>query len=51
MLKIFDIGGCADIALARIPLAVDNTFAPPLWQLPLQSRGDARIHSTQKKTS
>jgi cystathionine gamma-lyase len=49
MLKIFDIAAVAAIARARgIPLAVDNTFATPMLQRPLQLGATLVVHSTTK---
>jgi cystathionine gamma-lyase len=49
MLKIFDIAAVAAIARARgIPLAVDNTFATPMLQRPLQLGASIVVHSTTK---
>jgi cystathionine gamma-lyase len=49
MLKIFDIAAVAAIARARgIPLAVDNTFATPMLQRPLQLGATIVVHSTTK---
>jgi cystathionine beta-lyase len=49
MLKVFDIAAVADIARkAKITLAVDNTFATPLLQRPLDLGADVVVHSTTK---
>jgi cystathionine beta-lyase/cystathionine gamma-synthase len=49
MLKIFDIAGIAAIAKERgIPLVVDNTFATPVLQRPLELGATAVMHSTTK---
>ena len=49
MLKIFDIAGVASIArAASIPLAVDNTFATPILQRPLELGATMVVHSTTK---
>lgn len=49
MLKIFDIAAIAAIATkARIPLAVDNTFATPMLQRPLDLGATVVVHSTTK---
>ena len=49
MLKLFDIEAIAAIAKARsVPLAVDNTFASPVLQRPLELGATAVVHSTTK---
>jgi cystathionine beta-lyase len=49
MLKIFDIAALADVAKkANIPLAVDNTFATPMLQRPLDLGATVVVHSTTK---
>jgi cystathionine beta-lyase/cystathionine gamma-synthase len=49
MLKIFDIAALADVARkANIPLAVDNTFATPMLQRPLDLGASLVVHSTTK---
>jgi cystathionine gamma-lyase len=49
MLKIVDIAAIATIARTRgIPLAVDNTFATPLLQRPLDLGAVLVVHSTTK---
>ncbi len=49
MLKIFDIAALADVAKkAGIPLAVDNTFATPMLQRPLDLGATLVVHSTTK---
>ncbi len=49
MLKIFDIAAIADVAKkANIPLAVDNTFATPMLQRPLDLGATVVVHSTTK---
>lgn len=49
MLKIFDIAAIAQIAkTAGIPLAVDNTFATPMLQRPLDLGATLVVHSTTK---
>ncbi|HEX4448603.1 MAG TPA: PLP-dependent aspartate aminotransferase family protein [Polyangiaceae bacterium] len=49
MLKVLDIAALADVALARgVPLAVDNTFATPMLQRPLQLGATLVVHSTTK---
>jgi cystathionine gamma-lyase len=49
MLKIFDIAGVAEIARGiGAPLAVDNTFATPVLQRPLDLGAAIVVHSTTK---
>jgi cystathionine gamma-lyase len=49
MLKIFDIGALAEIAgKANAPLVVDNTFATPVLQRPLDLGATMVVHSTTK---
>jgi cystathionine beta-lyase len=49
MLKVFDIAAVAAVARARgIPLAVDNTFATPVLQRPLELGATIVVHSTTK---
>ena len=49
MLKILDIAAIAEVARARgIPLAVDNTFATPMLQRPLELGATFAVHSTTK---
>lgn len=49
MLKIFDIAALADVAQkAKVPLVVDNTFATPALQRPLDLGATAVVHSTTK---
>lgn len=49
MLKIFDIAAIAEIAKSKgIPLAVDNTFATPMLQRPLDLGATLVVHSTTK---
>jgi cystathionine beta-lyase/cystathionine gamma-synthase len=49
MLKLFDIAAIAELAHAHgIPLAVDNTFATPILQRPLELGATAVVHSTTK---
>ncbi|MDB5216375.1 MAG: Cystathionine gamma-lyase [Myxococcaceae bacterium] len=49
MLKIFDIAAIADIAKkAGAQLAVDNTFATPMLQRPLEHGATMVVHSTTK---
>ncbi len=49
MLKVFDIAALAEVAKkAGIPLAVDNTFATPMLQRPLDLGASVVVHSTTK---
>jgi cystathionine gamma-lyase len=49
MLKVFDIAAIAEIARGRgLPLAVDNTFATPILQRPLDLGATLVVHSTTK---
>jgi cystathionine gamma-synthase/cystathionine gamma-lyase len=49
LLKIFDIAAVAEIAeKARVPLCVDNTFATPMLQQPLDLGATLVMHSTTK---
>lgn len=49
MLKIFDIGAIADIASkGNAALVVDNTFATPMLQRPLDLGATMVVHSTTK---
>jgi len=49
LLKIFDIAGAAGVAKdAGVPLVVDNTFATPVLQRPLELGATAVVHSTTK---
>lgn len=49
MLKIFDIAAIADVAKkAGLTLAVDNTFATPMLQRPLDLGATVVLHSTTK---
>lgn len=49
MLKVFDITAIAEIARAAgIPLVVDNTFATPVLQRPLELGATVVVHSTTK---
>jgi cystathionine beta-lyase len=49
MLKVFDIAAVAAVARARgIPVAVDNTFATPVLQRPLELGATIVVHSTTK---
>lgn len=48
-LKIIDIAQCADIAHKhKLPLCVDNTFATPYLQRPLERNADIVVHSATK---
>lgn len=48
-LSVIDIKGCAEIARRyQIPLVVDNTFATPYLQKPLEFGADIVIHSATK---
>jgi cystathionine beta-lyase/cystathionine gamma-synthase len=49
MLKVFDIAKIAEVARAAgIPLLVDNTFATPMLQRPLDLGADLALHSATK---
>jgi len=49
MLKVFDIAGVAEIARTHgAPLVVDNTFATPVLQQPLDLGASIVVHSTTK---
>jgi cystathionine beta-lyase/cystathionine gamma-synthase len=49
LLKIFDVSAIAEVAhKARIPLVVDNTFATPVLQRPLDLGATASVHSATK---
>jgi len=49
MLKVFDIAALAEVAKkARLTLVVDNTFATPMLQRPLDLGATAVVHSTTK---
>ena len=49
MLKIFDISAIAEVArAAKLVLAVDNTFATPMLQRPLDLGATLAVHSTTK---
>jgi cystathionine gamma-synthase/cystathionine gamma-lyase len=49
LLKLFDIRALAQIAASRgVPLVVDNTFASPVLQRPLELGASAVVHSTTK---
>ena len=48
-LKIIDIAKCAELAhQRRIPLCVDNTFATPYLQKPINLGADIVVHSATK---
>ena len=49
MLKVFDVAGVAELAHAHgAPLVVDNTFATPVLQRPLDLGASIVVHSTTK---
>jgi cystathionine beta-lyase/cystathionine gamma-synthase len=49
MLKVFDIAAIAHVARSHgVPLAVDNTFATPVLQRPLDLGAAVVVHSTTK---
>jgi cystathionine beta-lyase/cystathionine gamma-synthase len=49
MMAIYDLQAIADICAARgLLLAVDNTFATPIFQRPLELGADIVVHSTTK---
>ncbi len=49
LLKITDIQACARLGrVAGIPVLVDNTFATPFFQRPLELGADIVLHSTTK---
>jgi cystathionine gamma-synthase/cystathionine gamma-lyase len=49
MLKVFDIAAIADVARAAgVVLVVDNTFATPVLQRPLELGATVVVHSTTK---
>jgi cystathionine gamma-lyase len=49
MLKILDLAAIAEVVRSRgIPLAVDNTFATPVLQRPLDLGATLVVHSTTK---
>jgi cystathionine gamma-synthase/cystathionine gamma-lyase len=49
MLKVFDIAAVAEVARAAgVPLVVDNTFATPVLQRPLDLGATAVVHSATK---
>lgn len=48
-LKIIDIAKCAEVAHSKnIPLCVDNTFATPYLQRPIELGADIVVHSATK---
>ena len=52
LLKVIDIRKLADMAKSKdIILAVDNTFATPYFQRPLECGADVVVHSTTKYLS
>ncbi len=49
LLKITDIAACSRLGrVAGIPVLVDNTFATPVFQRPLELGADIVLHSTTK---
>jgi cystathionine gamma-lyase len=49
MLKVIDIAAVADLVRSHgIPLAVDNTFATPVLQRPIELGATLAVHSTTK---
>ncbi len=49
LLKIFDIAAMVEVATkAGVPVVVDNTFATPMLQRPLELGATAVVHSTTK---
>ena len=49
LLKITDLAACCDIARRRgVTMLVDNTFATPVFQRPLELGADIVLHSTTK---
>lgn len=48
LLQLVDIAAVAEITGDRIPLVVDNTFASPALQNPLDLGADIVVHSTAK---
>ena len=49
LLRLADIAAVAEVTRdARLPLAVDNTFATPFFQNPLALGADVVVHSTTK---
>jgi len=51
-LKIIDIARCSEIARSRnIPVCVDNTFATPYLQRPIELGADIVVHSATKYLS
>ena len=52
LLKLYDISGISEIAKNNnVLLAVDNTFATPYFQQPLELGADIVVHSTTKYIS
>ena len=49
LLRLVDVAGAASIARRRgVPLVIDNTFASPVLQRPLELGATAVLHSTTK---
>jgi cystathionine beta-lyase/cystathionine gamma-synthase len=49
LLKLADLGAISELTSARrVPLVVDNTFATPVLQSPLELGADVVLHSTTK---
>jgi cystathionine beta-lyase/cystathionine gamma-synthase len=49
LLKVFDVAAISEVSRARdIPVAVDNTFATPMLQRPLELGATLVVHSTTK---
>jgi cystathionine beta-lyase/cystathionine gamma-synthase len=49
MLKVFDVAAIAEVARSRgVPVAVDNTFATPVLQRPIELGATLVVHSTTK---
>lgn len=49
LLRVLDIRAVADLCKSRgVPLAVDNTFATPALQRPIECGADYVVHSTTK---
>jgi cystathionine beta-lyase/cystathionine gamma-synthase len=51
LLKIIDIAAIAALKRPGLIVAVDNTFATPYWQRPLELGADVVMHSTTKYLS
>ncbi len=51
LLRIIDIAGVAALKRPGLIVAVDNTFATPYWQRPLELGADVVMHSTTKYLS